>query len=166
MSPRDFFRVVLKILAILMIVNGVVPAFSQLITYFGRETYIALLLLGMAIFFGFIAWVILIKTDEIIEVLKLDRGYQTEEFTFGEPHTGKIIRLACIIAGLYMFFESVPDILVEFLMYLRLDVSESLYVDFNMNSEYFLLKGVFKMVFGLILILSRHRIARLFSSNK
>ena len=165
MSPRDFFRIVLKILALLFIVNGIVPATSSIITYFGDDSNVFIALIILNLIYVIITIVVFAKTDSIIKYLRLESGYESEHFEFGQPHSGKIIRLACIIAGLYMMFESVPDILVESLIYLKLDVSESLFNDFNLNSEYFLLKSVFKLFFGLLLVLLRHRIAGLFSSK-
>ena len=165
MTPRDFFRLILKIFALLIIVNGVVPAISNIFTWFGTELYLGFIVLGLSLIFGLLAYFVIVKSDWIIDAFRLDRGYDSDYFEFGQPHEGKIIRLACILVGLYLAFESLPMIFLEAMMYFKLEVSSNLFTDFNINSEYFLLEAIIKFFFGLILVASRNQITKLFISK-
>lgn len=75
-----------------------------------------LLLLGGVGFLILIYVFLIVKTDQVIYVLKLDKGFDNTNFDLGNLTKQSLLQLAILIVGLVIMFEFLSDI-ISFVQY-------------------------------------------------
>lgn len=112
MTKRDFFRIIIKLFglySLILTVFNYIPSNISYVTF----NFEPMLLWG----FGATALVILIyiflvlKTDRIIDLLKIDKGFDDERIELGNFNSEKIFKLALIIIGGFLIVDYLPHFL-------------------------------------------------------
>lgn len=165
MSPRDFFRVVLKILALLVLITGIVPLLFNVFGWYVGELYANFLSIGLILIYVLLIYFIVIKADSIINWLKLDSGYDSDFFTIGKLNDSRLISLAIIIVGLYLCFSSLPVLLQESFILFKSKVAYNLIKSENYNQDYYFYYNIIQFFVGLLIVASRKQISNLFTSK-
>src|SRR5688572_30334992 len=104
MSPRSLFNIILKILGILL-VKDILVAFPTLfgyIIYIGADSAtgygpLALMLLSLLLY-GWMSWQLLVRTNEVIDLFKLDKNFPEETLSIG-MHRSSVLMIAVIVIG-------------------------------------------------------------------
>ncbi|MGV6831103.1 MAG: hypothetical protein ACWA5P_06035 [bacterium] len=163
MTPKDFFTIVLRILALLIIFNGIIPAIANAFSWFNYDASTAFVLFGFSLLFIALIAIILFKSDRIIKIMSLDKGFDSDRFELNASNPSIIVEVASALIGLYMAFSELPYLLLELFKYFRLEVSHSGSMfgpEFN-NTDY-IYQSILTLIIGLVIVASRKKIAGLF----
>ncbi|WP_111682551.1 hypothetical protein [Winogradskyella tangerina] len=162
MSPRDFFKIVIKVLALLVIVNGIVPAIANVFPWFGSEMSSGLILLGLVLLFSALVYIMLVYSDTIVSFFGLDKGFDSEKFDFSKMEKSYILELGAVIIGLSLVFNSLPTLLYDVFAYFRSEVQNYSALEPLYNNEYFLYQNIISIIVGIALISARKLVTKLF----
>jgi hypothetical protein len=113
MTKRDFFRAILKIFGVYLLITTLFTVLPSYISYLSYEfdfLYITSLL-SAVIIPGLILAALLFRTDEIIDLLKLDKGFDEGKIAFENLKSDSVLKLAVITIGLFMVVSNSPTFL-------------------------------------------------------
>jgi hypothetical protein len=125
MTKRDFFRIVIKIYglySLIITLFTIIPRnFTNLmIQYTGIMilviSSVTLISVGLFLF-------LLFKTDSIINLLKLDKGFDDDHIQFGALNNENILKIAILILGGFLVVEYVPIFLLDCINAFRMKTS-------------------------------------------
>jgi len=113
MTKRDFFRTIIKIFglysAILTIFSFIPQNIGYVITQF--EPIIMIWVLGAITLTVLLMILLIFKADKVIDILKLDKGFDSEEIHFESFNSENLLKLSSIIIGGILCIENFPDFL-------------------------------------------------------
>ncbi len=165
MSPKDLFRIILKIIALIVAFNSVVPLLLNVYNIGFNEMYAIFMTIGLTLFYLAFIYFIMIKVDLIIKWLKLDSGFDSEVFNIGNISFKKTIDISIIILGLYLSLSSLPTLLQEVFLLFKSKVSYNLLNSVDFQNDYYLYNSIIQFFVGLIIVASRKLIINLFTSK-
>jgi len=154
MTKKDFFRVIIKLFGLYWLIStifslGQIVYFST--TNAGWLGIIYSVVMLSLLVFSFFA--LIFKSDTIINLLKLDKGFDEDRIEFQNFNIENILMLAVIIIGATMILDNIATFLNQ--MYLSVKVfmsNQSDFVTINGQSSYHLLLSSSKIVFGYVLL--------------
>ena len=99
MTKRDFFRVLIKSIGLFFLISIALTNFPLIMTLFvsSFEWQMFLRFSGGIGFLLLIYVFLLVKTDRIIEVLRLDKGFDDSSFNLGNLTKLSLVQLAILI---------------------------------------------------------------------
>ncbi|MFN4213144.1 MAG: hypothetical protein ACK4FL_04285, partial [Microgenomates group bacterium] len=134
MTIKTFWIISIKILGLLLIL-GALTVIPQWLTSiysayqtgdFESLTIVTLIFLAILIVYYFVFKLCVFKTSWIIEKLKLDRDFETQNIELNSK-SFTIISIATIVIGGLMFVENIPLLLREIFIFFQ---QESLFKDY------------------------------------
>ncbi len=136
MTKRDFFRVIIKLFGLYWIISTIFSVIPGNIAFalsdFGVEGI--LWVTGTTIITFLIYYALIMRVDYVIDLLKLDKGFDEETISFEKFNDSNIFKLALILIGGYLVIENIPGFLSHVLFALKEDVTGTqLRVDGNFN---------------------------------
>src|SRR5438270_11616227 len=125
MTARSFFTIVLKVLGVLFI-KDIFIAIPQIFTLmytikYGQPEDNAILIamtLFMLLVYALVVYYLIFRTDFIIDRLKLDQGFQEDNFSFN-IHRSTVLAIAIIIVGLYLITNEIPNLCRQLYFYFQ-----------------------------------------------
>lgn len=162
MSIKTFWTILIKILGLWMLYR-ILTILPELISnlYFiyengdSKDLVILLLSILLAIlFFCLIIRVFLFKTVWIIEKLKLDKGFETETIEI-QSNENKIIAIALIVIGGFIFVENFPILLKEIAVFFH---DKTQFKDYPKSG--WIIFYLCKAVLGYLLMTNSFRVAK------
>ncbi len=99
------------------------------------------------------------KTDVIIDFLKLDKGFDTNEISIGNFDLIVILQVALMVIGLQLIIDYGFDICYEVILYFKNKISHDLSFIYTAPSVYDWSFRIVKVVLGFILIFNMKFIA-------
>jgi hypothetical protein len=112
----------------------------------------------------------MLRTNKIIDILKLDQGFFEDEFSFEERQQNKItltkeevLKIALIILGGVILVDEIPDFCKMF--YLYIDEKKSFY-GATAPSISNMVASFAKVLLGLLILGERKRILTFFENKK
>ncbi len=113
MTKRDFFRIIIRIFALYLLLLTIFNFIPTNVTYLSYDLAIwpALIVLGSAILMILLFVFLLRKSDNVIDVLKLDKGFDDERIEFGNLGSLEIVKIALIFIGGFMILDHLPEFL-------------------------------------------------------
>lgn len=168
MTPRNLFNIVLKIFG-LFFLREIIYTIPQLISSiwflvepdnfknnqysdYGIGGFVVLLII--LVFYCFIIYQLLFKTNNILDKLKLDKGFDQEEFSFNLS-TSLVVTIALIVIGGVILTEEIPNFCRNVVSYFQ-EKSMTHGVT-KPNFSYIIISAV-KIILGLLIIGERKRI--------
>ncbi|PQB04336.1 hypothetical protein BST85_05055 [Aureitalea marina] len=168
MTKKDFFRIVIKIFglyALLLSVLTYLPSSLSFILPDIGATEI-LLIAGILVLILLLYVFLIRKTDMIINLLQLDKGYDDDTIVLGNFDSLKIVKFALIIIGGMMLLDYVPDFLRYSFLAFKSEVSANGLDEFERMSygssiDYFnwALSGV-NIVIGYLMLSNYSKIGK------
>lgn len=168
MTPKNLFNIVLKIFG-LFFLRGILFVIAPLISsipsllqphsfdnsnYNNYEFAAFLFPLVLLAFYVFIIYLLIFKTNNIIHKLKLDKGFNQEEFSFNLS-TSLVLTIALIVTGGVILVDEIPNFCRSVFSYLQ---QKSLRGGMkNPDYSYIIISAV-KIILGLLIIGERKRI--------
>ncbi len=114
MTKRDFFRTVVKLFGLYSAVTAIfyiVPSNLSFILTSEYDFAMVLYYLFTIIVSVFLFVFLIFKADEVVSLLKLDKGFDDDQILFGELSIKKLISFSCILIGGFL----IVDYLIPFL---------------------------------------------------
>ena len=152
MSKIDFFRVLTKSIGLYFILTISLTYFPVIFgnIVFGFEWISILGILGGFGFLFLVYLFLILKTDQIINLLKLNEGFENEKFDLGDMTTQSLFQFAIVLVGLVLMFSVLSDI-ISFIQY------ELNKLDNEINA--YLIGAIIKFVAAAILVVKNKNIA-------
>ena len=167
MSVKDFFVAVIKIFAIYIFIEGVVPIISSII-YFNEigDTMFLVGYIGIILLFFAIVYLMLAFATQIVRFLRLDKGFEATQFDFSKADSNYIVEIVIALMGVYLLFMTIPSILQDGYALLKSNVNS---YTFTFNSPELLKQNLYNdllhVLVGIIIIFLRKPIVNIFSSK-
>ena len=177
-TPRSLFNIILKIFGLFFlreIITEIPVAISVFIRYFsasGFETTVGMLIASLIIlcFYVFLALQLLFRTNAIIDVLGLEKGFFEHEFSFEERKehkisltTTEVLLISLIVIGGYILVNIIPDFCKQ--VYLFVDMKKSVYVSTAPSVANILASGA-KILLALLILGERNSIVDFIEGKK
>ena len=167
MTVKDFFIAIIKIFAIYILIEGIIPIISNII-YFNEidDTRFLFGFIGVILLFFIIVYLMLSQAKRIVAFLRLDKGFEATRFDFSKVQSNFIVELAIAMMGSYMLFITIPSILQDGYLLLKSNVNS---YSFAFKSPELLKQNVYNNLLyifvGIIIIFLRKPIANIFTSK-
>jgi hypothetical protein len=154
MKKIDFFRILIKSIGLFFLITISMSYLPFLlgILITGYEWQSLLVMLGGAGFLVIIYVFLILKTDQIIYLLKLDTGFDNSNFDLGNITKQSLFELAILIVGLTIMFSVLSDII----SFIQIET----YKYENQINPY-LIGAIIKFVLSAILVVKSNKIATL-----
>lgn len=167
MTKRDLFRVLIKIFGLysgVLTVFTVIPSnISNLIFQLNIEV-ILIILSSMLISIG-LFFLLIFKTDSIINFLKLDKGFDEEQMQIGGLNNENILKLSIIIIGSFLILDYIPNLLFDIVNAFKYKGSAAPIE--GTSVDYFgITIGIINIVLGYLLVTNYKSLATFFSKNE
>ncbi len=121
MTKTDFFRLIIKIFgmySLVLTLFTVVPNNINFLIFQFDVSMIVMLLAVTCISFG-LFFVLLFRTDSIINFLKLDKGFDENRIDLGSLTNQSILKLAVLIIGGFLIINYLPGFLYDAVSYFK-----------------------------------------------
>ena len=168
MTPRNLFNVILKIFGlfflreIVFIIPQLISSISLLITpdnfsnnkssSYGIAGFVLPLLI--LVFYVFIIYQLLFKTNNLIDKLNLDKGFNQEEFSFNLS-TSMVLRITLIVVGGVILTNEIPNLCRNIFSYFQ---EKSLTHGMTKPNYSYIIISAVKVIIGFLIIGERKRI--------
>ena len=130
MTIRTFWNIFIKILGIWLVLSflTVIPQFARLLTFFGTNSNdrllgigitVALILLTIGIY-ALILWLFIFKTDWLIDVLHLEKGFPEDKLELNIQRS-TVLTIAAIVIGGIIFVDSFPQFCLQVMRFIQQD---------------------------------------------
>jgi len=176
MTPRNLFNIILKIFG-LFFLREMVLVIPQLISWISFFIYPAnfdnnshsnygiggfIAVLFIIAFYCCLIYLLLFKTNVVLDKLKLDKGFNQEEFSFNFS-TSLVLTIALIVVGGVILTEEIPNFCRDIFSYFQ---EKNLTRGMTKpNYSYIITSGV-KIILGFLIIGERKRIVEFATSRQ
>ena len=162
MTPRSLFNIILKVIGIFFIRNiliaaaNILPAIPLISKdeFFRDVTIIGLIIIILEVLiYVFATYVLIFKTNWIIDKLKLDAHFQQQEFNLN-IHRSTILSIAIIVIGGIIIVDNIPLLAEQLIYFIRMkkqNVPETK-IDYVVRYAAKLLVGIFLVVYQRTLV--------------
>ena len=168
MSIRTFWIILIKILG-LILVSGALIFVPQSIyfLYYAIKSgdlidLLPIVALNLVLFLSYflIVRLCIYKTNWIVDKLKLDKGFKTENIELNFE-SSKIISIAIIVIGGLLFIDNIPTLLREIMIFSQ---DKNLFKDYPKSG--WIIFSFCKVIIGYLLMTNSFRIAKLIEKKK
>lgn len=112
MTKRDFFILLIKVFGLYSVVITLFSVPGHLPFVMGIDTYV-IILIAVTVLVAIGLFVVLIfKSDKIVTLLKLDRGFDEDKIELGNLKPSNIIKMATFIIGGLLILDNLPSFLI------------------------------------------------------
>jgi hypothetical protein len=170
MTPRSLFNIILKILGIFFIkdILASIPQLFVAVAFLGKpETMpeavwtlvaaIAVILVDV-----FICYILVFKTDRVINILKLESGFDQETIPLN-MHRSTILSISIIVIGGYLLVESIPNFCRQLFLYFQ--EKRMTHGQTTPSIQYTVIYGI-KIVISILLIAEQRLIVNLIERQR
>lgn len=172
MQITTFIKLIFRLFVLYTLVSTVLFSVSSTISAYSMTKDVLLVVFGLvalALFVFLFYWLIQ-KTDSIITLLKLDKGFEGERIPFEKLDGRVLLQTGCILIGGFVFFNGIPDFLVQGYMLFSYKASNSITDSlFGREPEYVLgdfVKAIIRMAVGYLVFANSFWISTKFSSTE
>jgi hypothetical protein len=170
MTPRNLFNIILKIFG-LFFFKEIVYLLPQIIVFVqpnkytetnGNDTLSSLLIsFGVIAFYVFFIYQLLFKTNNIVDKLKLDKGFNREEFSFDIP-SSHVLTIALIVVGGVIVINEIPNLCRNIFFYFQ---EKSVSRNIAKPSYSYIIVSAVKILLALLIMGERKRIVEFAEKN-
>jgi hypothetical protein len=172
MTKKDLFKIILKLFGLYSIIILVVqlPNISFAIYYNSLDDLdndlLMLLLLIIPIVTVLTIYILLFKTDILIRLLKLDKGFDNNETFQGKLSGQEIGKIAFVIIAVYMIVNNIGDFITQVVYSFKESIStnniESLAANPNPYPVNYILmiSSALNLIFGFLLLTNYSRLSK------
>lgn len=111
MSKRDFFRTIIKLFGLYSLILSLFQFFPSLINFsvIGVDLWSVVSILGLTVIIIAIYIFLINRPDLIIDLLKLDKGFDDSRIEFGAFDSNKLVSFATILIGGFLIVDYFPS---------------------------------------------------------
>ncbi len=166
MTKRDFFRLIIKIFGLY---SGIVAVFtvipnniSNILMQF--DTTVALFIIGTTLVIILFFLILIFKADLIIDILKLDKGFDDDTIQFENLNSESVVKIAIFLIGGFLIIDYLPSFLQYSYQAFKSKVQNSEYLNTPVNSFHWIVSGI-NLLLGYLLITNYKVIANYFTKK-
>jgi len=155
MTKKDFFRIIIKLFGLYWLISSMFSSVQFYYLFMSSTLNITSLLMSILLFMVILIlfYVLIVKTDYIIDILKLTSGFDDDRIEFQNFNTKNLLMLAMILIGATMIVDNIGTFLNQ--LYLSIKVflsSQSDLTTINGQSAYHFWLSLTKIILGYILL--------------
>jgi hypothetical protein len=160
MTKRDFFRVLIKLFGLFIFIEylfiGIMTNFSFF--YIDAEPIVVIASIVVVLVWVGLFLAIMFKTDSILDMLSLDKGFEDERIDLVEMNASGLMKIGLIVIGALLVINNLTPMLYHIFYAFKAEVN-----DYNVQSQIDtpLSMLVMKVILGAILVLNNDRIVKL-----
>lgn len=166
MTKKDLFRIIIKLFG-LYVAIGAFAALPGVFTAFlyGFDPVYGLILLGSVLVALLILFLLLIKTDAIIRMFKLDTGFDDDKLDGAQFSSESIIKLAILLIALFLILDSFPEIVTNLFYLFKNSIPQNnmdglLDLYRPVQADYYVLTNCsIRLVVGVLLVMYKSKLA-------
>lgn len=165
MTKKDFFIITIKLFGLFALVTSLFSIIPSNITYalMGIDATSILWILFTATMVGGLFVILLFKAEKVVELLKLDNGFDDDRIDLGTINPLDIIKIGTFIIGGILLLNNVPEFLSDTFFWLKgRVVGERNNEETNFN---WAVSGI-NVVVGYLLLTNYDIVARRLNINK
>lgn len=164
MTKRDLFRVLIKIFGFY---SGIITLFSIVPGYLSTlpNDFIPMLFLfvfGMIFLSLLLVYVLIFKTDFIIDKLKLDQGFEEDRIQFENINNENLLKFSIIIIGGFLVLDYLPSFLNHTFQAFKTKIHSAENNIYTTNYFNWISSGI-NLVLGYLLLTNYKKIASYFN---
>ena len=169
MTKKDFFRLIIKLFGIYSIIFSLFSILPSSISMFygsllfGILVTSAIIVLAVSLFYFLI-----VKSDLVINLLKLDKGFDNDRIEIANFNSENIIKLAAILLGGFLLIQYIPIFLIAAFQALKIHLSNSIddqFMTFNRHVTNSLVRGFINTLIGYFLITNYKWLSKVLDSK-
>jgi hypothetical protein len=166
MTKRDFFRLIIKLFGLY---SGLITVFTVIpnnITnvLFQFNFMMFLFIIGATLVIVLLFLFLIFKTDYIIDLLKLDKGFDEERIQFENLNSESIVKIAIFLIGGFLIINYLPNFLNYTVQAFRSKIQSSEFSNISVNYFNWIVSGI-NILLGYILITNYKVIAHYFDKK-
>lgn len=164
MTKRDFFIVIIKLFGLYALVTSaftILPSSTTLLMNIDFAS-IAFLCLILVILFGLFV-LLVFKSGKIVDLLKLDKGFDEERIEFGNIDSSSIIKIAAILIGGTIFLNNISAFINSIVIAFK---SEATGLEFDYRTKYNLIVNGINILIGYLLLTNYKQVAKLLTKDE
>lgn len=172
MTKTDLFRVTIKIFGLhcfFEVLFLIIPNLSYSEGFFSLSLTLSLIYLVIT---GLIAFLLLFKTDRLIKLFRLEKGFDTENIDTKNLSTDGLFKFAIIVIGLLMVVNNIAQFLnFSYLAFKKqvsangLDEIDGMMLNQQLDYNWWIISGL-NVLIGLLLLTNYKPISKLFAEKK
>lgn len=166
MTKKDFFRVLIKIFTLYGLLISAISFINQL-TLLGQSINDIFFLISVVGSFSvtlIFLYLVINFTDNIINFLKLDSGFDDDKIVFENLNNQSLYKIAIVILGGFLMVDSFPRIIMDLVNEFKILASNNALFNHEANFYGEIIR-VFNLVIGYVLITNASRIAKFLDKN-
>ncbi|MEO6219080.1 MAG: hypothetical protein ABIO81_01535 [Ginsengibacter sp.] len=160
MTPRSLFNIILKVIGIFFIRNilisasNIVPAIAEVSSEEFKDFGILNLVILLLEFFVYLVltYILLFRTNGVIDKLKLDHGFKQDTFTLNIDRS-IVLRVTIMVLGGLIIVESIPALIQEIIYFIEMKKS-----GVPNAKNYAVILQVVKLFIGIFLVVFQRSI--------
>lgn len=159
MTKRDFFMLLIKIFGLYSMIISIFTVLPSYITYALEDLGLFSLVwisLVIAVIFGLFA-LLIFKSDKVVSVLKLDKGFEEEKIDFGNLKSTDLIKTGIFIIGGMLFLNNTPEFLSHSYFAFKENIVGTPYP--SLEKFYWAVSGI-NLLIGYLLLTNYHHISK------
>lgn len=166
MTKKDFFSVIIKLLGLYLIIStlfsGVVgPIYWNYLDTNGILVFwMILAVILVAILIGLFV-LLVFKSNNIVEMLKLEKGFQEDRIDFGNLKKEDIIKIGSFIIGGLLFINNLPSFISHVFIAFKESFNTPLFPTYGQDHFNLIVSGI-NVILGYLLITRYSFIAKVF----
>jgi hypothetical protein len=166
MTKKDLFKIILKLYGLYSIIELVIqiPNISYYLYYDSSDEF-NWLILTVPIVSLLIVYILLFKPELIIDLFKLDKGFESNDLPTNTFDGKGITKIALIIIAVYLIVSNIGDFISQVLFSFKESVSrgdiESLLEAFNPNPVNYqiMMNSAISLFVGFLLLTNHTRLS-------
>ena len=165
MTKKDFFVLVVKMFGLYSVISAlfsVLPSNISLVLMDLDIIMLAWLAITMIIITGLFV-LLIFKSESIVKILKLDKGFDTDTIDLNSLKTKELIKFSVFIIGGLMILENTPSFLSHSLFAFR---GEKAGFTMSPKDNIYWATSTLNIIFGYILLTNYAFISELFDRKK
>jgi len=155
MTKKDFFRIIIKLFGLYWLVSSLFSTGQFYYLSFLPGVTLPAILIGILIFLVEIImlYILLVKTDYLINWLNLDRGFDSDIIEFHNFDLNNILKLGVFIIGGTMILDNIAVFLNQTYLAFKIHISSPAdLIGLNDYSTYRLAVSFTKIILGYLLL--------------
>jgi len=164
MTKKDLFVLLIKIFGLFSAVTSLFSVLPNNIM-FALDSVdlisIVWVTVAIAVILGLFL-ILIFKANKIVELLKLDRGFEEERIDFGNLSSTDIIKIGTFVIGGFLIIDNVPDFLSQTLWSFK---KEIIGMEFTAKDKFNWAVSGLNLLIGYLLLTNYRFVAKLFKDK-
>lgn len=168
MTKTDLFRVIIKVFGVYCLIEALFRLIPNISLSNGFYSFSLLVSTVYLLITGLIAYLLLFQTNRIIKLLRLEKGFDSENIDTGNLNDTGLFKFGIIIIGLLMVADNIAQFLNFCYLAFKKQVSangldkiDGSMFDQQLDYNWWIISGVNVLV-GIVILVNYKRISNLF----